>query len=499
VQPERIQVAVRPRGGWEAVDLGFRMARHWWRPIFAAWCALVFPVAIVLNVALVEHLWLAALILWWLKPAFDRIPLYVLSEALFGHVPTVRETLGALPTALRPGLLRSLSVMRPSPLRSFTLPVMQLEGLRGSARRERARLLIGRDSSVGLGLIFACASFEWLVAVMGLLSLVWFLLPEAMRIGFDTILGSLLFGGGTTWQSLLRNGILLLAMTAIEPFYVAGGFSLYINRRVYLEGWDIDLVFRKLVRRAAAEHRPSRGSGAVAGFVLLALLAATPVRAEEPGIHTSCAASRAEDAKPCIELILRHPDFSSVEEVEIWVPKLDVESNEVETGSDFSLGIGGLFAALFETLVWVLLAVAVIVLIAFALRRISPQARSRPAEREPPEVLFGLDVRRESLPDDVIAAARGRWAEGDAIGALSLLYRAALVYLVSARGLEVSASATEGECTKLARRAVEAPLSEAFDSLTNAWLYCAYGERPPEADAFAELCESWRPHLEPAP
>ena len=66
METERIQVAVRPRGGWEAVDLGFRMARHWWRPIFGAWILIVLPVAIVLNTVLYESPWLAALLLWWL-------------------------------------------------------------------------------------------------------------------------------------------------------------------------------------------------------------------------------------------------------------------------------------------------------------------------------------------------------------------------------------------------------------------------------------------------
>ena len=488
METERIQVAVRPRGGWEAVDLGFRMARHWWRPIFGAWVAIVLPVAIVLNTALYERPWLAAVLLWWLKPAFDRIPLYVLSEALFGNVPGVGATLRAFPRALRPGLVRSLTLMRLSPLRSFTLPVMQLEVLRGATRRERARLLIGRDSSVGVGLIFACLCFEWLVVVMGLLSLLWLLLPVEATIDFATLFSTLVSGGGEVWQGLLRNGILLLAMTAIEPFYVAAGFALYINRRVYLEGWDIDLVFRKLARRVAAAAE----SGLVAGVVLLAaLLVGTPARA----LAADCAAARPEDARACIKLILDHEDFSTTERIEIWVPKLDVESAESTPSTTLSWGVGGFFAALFQTLVWVMLAVAVIVLISFALRQVWTERGPAEAGREPPEVLFGLDVRPESLPGDVVDAARARWADGDAIGALSLLYRGALVHLVNARGLAVSASATEGECTRLARGALERPLSESFERLTNAWLYCAYGERPPDEDAFAALCDSWQPHL----
>jgi hypothetical protein len=31
---------------------------------------------------------------------------------------------------------------------------------------------------------------------------------------------------------------------ALEPFYVAAGFCMYLNRRVELEAWDIEQAFR---------------------------------------------------------------------------------------------------------------------------------------------------------------------------------------------------------------------------------------------------------------
>jgi hypothetical protein len=30
----------------------------------------------------------------------------------------------------------------------------------------------------------------------------------------------------------------------LEPFYVAAGFAMYLNRRVELEAWDIEQEFR---------------------------------------------------------------------------------------------------------------------------------------------------------------------------------------------------------------------------------------------------------------
>jgi hypothetical protein len=34
-----------------------------------------------------------------------------------------------------------------------------------------------------------------------------------------------------------------------ETLFAAGGFSTYLNRRILLEGWDIELGFRRLAQR----------------------------------------------------------------------------------------------------------------------------------------------------------------------------------------------------------------------------------------------------------
>jgi hypothetical protein len=36
-----------------------------------------------------------------------------------------------------------------------------------------------------------------------------------------------------------------LVVLFIEPFYVAAGFGMYINRRAELEAWDIEQEFRR--------------------------------------------------------------------------------------------------------------------------------------------------------------------------------------------------------------------------------------------------------------
>ena len=36
-----------------------------------------------------------------------------------------------------------------------------------------------------------------------------------------------------------------LAVLFLEPYYVAAGFAMYLNRRAELEAWDIEQEFRR--------------------------------------------------------------------------------------------------------------------------------------------------------------------------------------------------------------------------------------------------------------
>ena len=40
----------------------------------------------------------------------------------------------------------------------------------------------------------------------------------------------------------------MLAVLFVEPFYVAAGFGMYLNRRAELEAWDIEQEFRRVFR-----------------------------------------------------------------------------------------------------------------------------------------------------------------------------------------------------------------------------------------------------------
>lgn len=138
------------------------MAYSWSRHaglLMLSWAAVTLPLFALLS-ALLWRYPLAVLLFWWLKPAWERLPLHILSRSLFGEVPTLLEALRALPRLLKPQLLASLTWRRLSPTRSFDLPVLQLEGLGGEARSKRLTVLGQRHAGSAAWLTISACTWK---------------------------------------------------------------------------------------------------------------------------------------------------------------------------------------------------------------------------------------------------------------------------------------------------------------------------------------------------
>lgn len=99
------------------------------------------------------------------------------------------------------------------------------------------------------------------------------------------------------------------------------------------------------------------------------------------------------------------------------------------------------------------------------------------------------------LPGGISAAAREAWQAGDAVLALSLLYRGAVRGLEQQHRITLPASATEGECLRQARASGKAVVGAGFAPIVQAWMALAYARRPP-AD-FEQLLTLYIRHFEP--
>jgi hypothetical protein len=485
VRTDRIRVALRRRSGLEAIDLGFALVRDNLRPLLASWVGIALPLAALVIIALRDHPFWALVALWWLRPAFARVPLHVLGRALFYQPTGWLDTLRELPGLARVGLGTSLWLQRFSPARSMLQPVLQLEGLRGRARRERCRVLARRDLASASALLSVAAHAN-AALILGLLLLVQLLLPEPLAWDLSELFFPFAGDSAEDPGLLLLPSLYLAGVSCVEPLVTAGGFALYLNRRVDLEGWDIDLAFRRLAERAERRDASRRSRLAGLAAACLVLLASAPLRAQP------CQPAEPETAKPCIRSVLADPDFGSSEMRSRWVLRDFGEEDEAPSEPWLPAWLAEGLATVFELALWSGLVVLVVATLVAIARRIDAPADEAPPLPLPSSRRFGLDLDPRSLPDDLLAAARAAFARGDFAGALSLLYRGALVRLVERDGLAIPESATELECLALVRRA-RPERSRVFDRLTRLWLAARYAQEPPSAEGFDALCRDFAP------
>jgi hypothetical protein len=110
-----------------------------------------------------------------------------------------------------------------------------------------------------------------------------------------------------------------------------------------------------------------------------------------------------------------------------------------------------------------------------------------------------LDVRPESLPDDVGAAAWKLWQAGRVPEALSLLYRGALSRLIHKYRVPITSSTTEGECLDIARPRLEAPTLRYVTQVVRAWEASTYGGRALSTAMGEALCTGFGERLDGRP
>jgi hypothetical protein len=251
VRVDAIGLALRQRPMFEAADLGVRLvqadARSVWGTLGPVWLA-----AVAVSAASATAWWWAPpVVLWWLKPWLDRSILFVLARGAFGEPTRFVDLLAAGGAVWRRDLLDALLRRRLSPWRAYVLPVIQLEGQRGAARRARRARILGPHRGVAIAVQSAFATVELCLALgVGVLPAWlgaspedggWFLAFWRAVTEADD--------GATGW---IEFAVYAAVVLFLEPFFVGAGFAMYLNRRVELEAWDIEQAFRTAFPPAAA-------------------------------------------------------------------------------------------------------------------------------------------------------------------------------------------------------------------------------------------------------
>lgn len=478
-----IQVTLRRRFNWEASDLGFHLIHHFAGAVYRPWL-------ILLGLLYLPAIWLLKDSPGWLGfyfiltiPLCERAIIFVLSRAVFDKAPGVKETLKAWPKECRPGWFLQLFIFRFFPSRLFLQPIWQLERQKRKKIWTRRRQLMRRDSAV---VLWTATTFH-IVEVILILSIL-----ELMRtFASDTTLTNLMLDlqYEEHLQTLVAYAITILyiATTALlRPFLVACHFSLYLNRRTNLEGWDLEINLRSI----AARLKPALSLILLCGLCNLAYGQTEAPR--KRFVPNPMRVDRAKEAQEAINRVMAQPEMQTSIEVERYE-----FGNDDESGPGFNWSL----ELIAQTLRILLITFAVLVFAYLLYRFIKFHQQGGAASTrevdEPTKIIMGMDLRPESLPENVVQEASRLWHEGDQRAALSLLYRGALSILVNQHHIKLKASFTEADClqTLETHTTHQTDLPKFFKTLTQTWCLTAYAHHLPSVVHFEQLKNDWQKHL----
>ncbi|OBU57501.1 DUF4129 domain-containing protein [Stenotrophomonas maltophilia] len=528
---DRLDVALRARSGWEAMELGSALSRRHARAVWGSWLLASAPLFVIFNAL---GWWLDAfgwawLAMWWCKPLFERAPLYVLSRGIFGEPVGALAALRAQRSWGNAGFWGYLGWRRFSVLRSLCLPVNLLEGNAPAQRGARRRAVAAGAAGAAVVLTVACMAFEG-VLVSGAIGAVFMFMPlelmsESWRAAWDMI------GQDTpAWAQLGFNLACWLASVLIGPFYVGAGFGLYLNRRTQMEAWDVEIALRRLRERLLP------AASTLALLLCLALpLAFAPVHAQDaqtvagqagdaegdedsaeepataandpantPAMIFGAAPVDTAGFRQAVNRAYEDPLQRPTRQVTRWKPIEQAEEKKKEDKalqsdgsskgerSNRKAGIAWL-ARLAEWGLWALLGVLLLVLLLTA-RLWLPWLRGsgrRKADAVPQVVEEQVELP-VVLPPDVATQAGLLWDQGRPRQALALLYRASVRTVGERSGIALPPGATEAQCLRASRRMPDATDRDLFARIVRMWQYAAYGGRLPSRVDFDALADTLR-------
>ncbi|WP_214000927.1 hypothetical protein [Arsukibacterium sp.] len=493
------QLIVEPqvRTPWQVFDLAVRCYRLMWLPLFLLWLLLALP--LTLLVTLLADPMLAAAVVWLCKPLLERPLLHYVSRAVFSEKPAIRSCLGALRVGGWWQLLLSITWYRLAWRRAFLAPVLLLEQQQGDARSNRTKTLkrLYNDRQ-GYWLVF-CLHLEFLLALVMLLLVYSFLPAGAVP---DWISSIQIMESNTGGYIMLV--LTLLSYSLVAPLFVLGGFLTYINRRIALEAWDLELKFRKIALRLKA------ATTTVALLLCFTLGVMPQPLSANANQGASSVATAGQDASDTGATALYQPEYKEqirqqVEQIyqeqelinytSSWVQD-DTEHTEVADADWLAflafigdgLGVLGwlcIIAVSLGLLYWLYLNYE---------RLLRPFIAKAPPV-EPTIPLMFADLPAEINHDDLLAQARYYHQQANARLMLACLLRFALHHIQQHYPVRLSATMTEHECLNAISHSTPAQIGVTTRRLIDSWIVIAWGHQQLSLDSLgailAEL-ESWQ-------
>jgi len=254
--------------------------------------------------------------------------------------------------------------------------------------------------------------------------------------------------------------------------------------------------------RLPVEPTQRPAAGGVVALVLATLLSWSPVvlggtQASQPqGTPTEA------QVKAAIAKIAQDPNLGKTEKSRRlqWKSKAEDQPEKAEPRGawlDWIADTLSWFATTARALLWAI-AIVLAGILGLYIKRFLELRGAAPAALRlaMPTHVRDLDIRPESLPDDIGASALGIWERGEHRAALALLYRGALSRLAHVHGVPIRDASTEGDCLGLANSRLPPGPAAYVTRLIRVWQRAVYGHADPPNDEMRALSEGFSEALD---
>lgn len=253
----KMTLNIRPLSPYQAVDLGLALARAWYGDLWRLWwhshkglLAVLMAVMFGLTYAFYDDenviMGLSGLLMfWWVKPLFERELVIYLGHRLFDEKFGIDDVANvAMPS------VKAMLIKRFGARRMMMMPVYLLEGQTGKVANGRVQALSRRQESAIGWHAMSFFGAEMLLYLVGVSVL-------NMLLSIDVGMGTGVERELPKFIAVALDVVVYVGVVAmLTPFYVASGFTMYLCKRSLLEGWDIEIIFRKLsARHHALTHK----------------------------------------------------------------------------------------------------------------------------------------------------------------------------------------------------------------------------------------------------
>ncbi|MCL2801757.1 MAG: hypothetical protein FWD28_08380 [Treponema sp.] len=465
----KVDSSFRRKSFREAADAGILLWRKNFISFIPFFAVPLWVFAFTLRLILPgNYQYFSWLIIWFLKPLFDRLVLHVISIRFFEKDAGYKRLCKGIFKTMFRALPGDLLWRRFSPYRSAMMPMRVLERnvKKGAALKNRKNQL----SEGGVDYCFLITI--WALVLEGV-----FLYGEYI---FLYLMNYEILNSAFYWDSFADIEIFIYAawcfnLILIETLYVCMGFSLYINSRMMTEGWDIEILFRNFMEKI----KNNGGKIAVIAILLINFIF-TPVQLN---------AQDTQDTQSVpfesLEAVLDSPDFGG--ERDSWRIKLK-DPPQNRNRRDLKLPEFNIFNAVIAHILRAILIAVIAVVVVISIHYLYKYGKNK-FKKQSGQAIIALQKKSdERLPPAELLKKALRFNEaGELRLAWGYCTAAAIKAFSLYRGIYFPPNATEQECAGIVnQKADNSNEASAFGELIKNWVYIAYAKRTPPPGSFEE-------------